>query len=195
MKITRGDLKAIIREMLLREQDETDGCDRLLAAVLASEVAPGASGAVDEMRAIYDVIQTRANYGFKGHAVGDITAQITSKSQFSGYNDFNNPEDFINYYSGNADYSNDPDHTKRGSSIATIKAFRKNHFKRACDAVRLGPRGYGATHFVNPGAASTGNKWWKTEDFKSAGWVGNHLFGWETSASQALEAYNDRSTD
>ena len=192
MKITRGNLRAIIREMLLREQDETAGCDRLLAAVLASEVTSEPPVAVDEMRAIYDVIQTRAKYRFKGHPVGDIAAQITAKGQFSGYNDFKDTDSFIAYYSGTAP---DSAYSVPKEKVATEKFLRKKQFKRACDAVRLGPRGYGATHFVNPQAASTELKWWETENFKSAGMVGKHLFGWETSASQALEAYNDRNTD
>ena len=187
MKITRGELRSIINEMLLTEQDET-GCDRLLAAALASE----APNNTEEMRAIYDVIQTRANYGFKGLQIGDIAAQITAEGQFSGYNKFKDADSFIAYYSGTAP---DSAYSVSKEKIATEKFLRKKQFKRACDAVRLGPRGYGATHFVNPQAASTELKWWETEKFKSAGRVGKHLFGWDTSASQALKAYNDRRTD
>lgn len=188
MKITRGDLRSIIREMLLTEQDETAGCYRLLAAVLASE----APNNTEEMRAIYDVIQTRASYGFKGFPVGDIAAQITAKGQFSGYNKFKDADSFIAYYSGTAP---DSAYSVPKEKVATEKFLRKKQFKRACDAVRLGPRGYGATHFVNPDAATTGNRWWELEDFKSAGTVGKHIFGWDTSVSQAREAYRDRNTD
>ena len=192
MRISRGDLRSIIREMILREQDES-GCDRLLAAVLVSE-SPNDS---DGMRTVYDVIQTRAKYGFKDQAVGDIAAQITKKGQFSGYNSFNNQEAFIKYYSGTAD---DEEYIKHGAakeSVKTEKLYRKRQFKRACDAIELGPRGYGATHFVNPDAATTGNKWWEAKynpdentGFIEAGRVGDHIFGWEMSVRQAREAYN-----
>ena len=199
MKITRGDLRSIIREMLLREQDETDGCDRLLAAVLASEVASVGPGAIDEMRAIYDVIQTRANYGFKDHAVGDIAAQITAKGQFSGYNRFEDEGSFIAYYSGTAP---DSAYSVPRERVATEKFLRKKQFKRACDAVRLGPRGHGATHFVNQRAATTQLKWWEVEydPVKKKGFiksevVGDHTFGWEMSVRQAREAYRNRNAD
>ena len=67
-----------------------------LAAVLASESPNDSEG----MRAVYDVIQTRADYEFKELPAGDIRAQITAKGQFSGYNKFKNTAPFIEYYSG-----------------------------------------------------------------------------------------------
>ena len=194
MKISRTRLRNIIKEVILKEQDDAS-CNKLLAAVLASE-SPNNS---DGMRAVYDVIQTRAKYKFKELPAGDIRAQITAKGQFSGYNKFKNTTPFIAYYSGNADYSNDPDHVKRGASIEYIKSERAKHFSRACEAIKKGPKGFGATHFVNPARASTENKWWeeeyelnKNEGFIKAGKVGAHIFGWDMSVSQARTAYNER---
>ena len=192
MKISRTRLRNIIKEVILKEQDDAS-CNKLLAAVLASE-SPNNS---DGMRAVYDVIQTRAKYGFKELPVGDIPAQITAKGQFSGYNKFKNTTPFIAYYSGNADYSNDPDHVKRGASIEYIKSERAKHFSRACEAIKKGPKGFGATHFVNPDEALTENKWWdveydpvKKKGFIKADEVGAHIFGWDMSVSQARDAYN-----
>ena len=194
MKISRTRLRNIIKEVILKEQDGAS-CDKLLAAVLASESPNDSEG----MRAVYDVIQTRAKYKFKELPAGDIRAQIIAKGQFSGYNKFSNSEDFINYYSGNADYLNDPDHVKRGASIEYIKSTRLKQFNRACEAIKKGPKDFGATHFVNPDEASTENKWWdveydpvKKKGFIKADEVGDHIFGWDMSVSQARDAYNNK---
>ena len=183
MKISRGHLRDIISEVLLIEQNESDD---LLAAVLASE----APNNIKEMQAIYDVIQTRANYKFKDLSKGDISAQIVAPGQFSGYNKFkNDPAGFIEYYSGTAP---DSAYNVNKERVATEKLIRKRQFKNAHEAIKLGAEGFGATHFVNPAAASTGNRWWEGIKFKEAGSIGEHLFGWDTTVSQSLEAYNKR---
>ena len=189
MKISRRDLRSIIAETVLNEQANATVQDpNLLAAVLASE-APNNK---DEMRAIYDVLETRVKHKFKDLTSGTIDEQITAEKQFSGYNRFNNKKDFINYYSGKGDYSKDRDHVIRGTTIETIKLIRRQQFKKAHEAIELGPKGFGATHFVNPRAATTSNKWWESENFKMAGEIGNHLFGWDMTVRQAREAYNKR---
>ena len=189
MKISRTRLRNIIKEVILKEQDDAS-CDRLLAAVLASESPNDSEG----MRAVYDVIQTRAKYKFKELPAGDIRAQIIAKGQFSGYNKFSNSEDFINYYSGIAP---DSAYSVGKEKIATEKFLRKKQFNSACEAIKKGPKGFGATHFVNPARASTENKWWEEEydpvkkkGFIKADEVGDHIFGWDMSVSQARDAYN-----
>ena len=189
MKISRTRLRNIIKEVILKEQDDAS-CDRLLAAVLASESPNDSEG----MRAVYDVIQTRADYEFKELPAGDIRAQITAKGQFSGYNKFKNTAPFIEYYSGIAP---DSAYSVGKEKIATEKFLRKKQFNSACEAIKKGPKGSGATHFVNPARASTENKWWEEEydpvkkkGFIKADEVGAHIFGWDMSVSQARDAYN-----
>ena len=75
--------------------------------------------------------------------------------------------------------------------------MRKKQFNSACEAIKKGPKGSGATHFVNPARATTENKWWEEEydpvmkkGFIKANEVGAHIFGWDMSVSQARDAYN-----
>jgi hypothetical protein len=203
MIIKEKRLRKLIRSELLKEQqaDIIRNCPLpFLAAILASE-APNSQ---IEMSAIYDVIRKRAEIGFQ--ELNTVEDQLREPGQFSGYNRFNNEDDFIAYYSGTAPdlvYEQDPDHTQRGTTVATIRAIRRAQFQRACgvtvsdfvDPENPDAPTYGATHFVNPNSASTGNRWWELPTWRSIpvneGYIGNHLFGWETSTRQSREAYRD----
>ena len=202
MIITQQRLREIISSEINRSLLESprDSCDTLIAAIIASEVLH--DGTDEERMAIFDVLKSRVRYRFKS-LEGGIHAQATHPRQFSGYTWFGEKygygtdranREFIEFYSGMA-----PDQNYHTSGLAptallvsvdeveTTKMRRRQQFDEACRVVVNGANRtgleeptYGATHFVNPGGASTGNRWWATEGWRPIPGerVGDHVFGW-----------------
>ena len=195
MIITEKRIREIVLEEIIREQEEANqDCPiPFLAAILASE-APNSER---EMSAVYDVIIKRAAIGFK--EVNTVDKQLRVPKQFSGYTRFR-PDDatFIAYYSGTAP---DSEYSVSADRVETEKLIRRNQFKRACGVIvsdfqdpgNPDAPTYGATHFVNPRAASTDLKWWELDTFRpipiNNGYIGDHLFGWDLTTSQSRESY------
>jgi len=200
MLITEKNLRNIIRSIINENSSVVESCPiPFLAAILASE-APNSE---IEMSAVYDVIRKRAEIGLKG--VNTIDDQLRLPGQFSGYTRFSPDEAaFIAYYSGTAP---DAEYSISADRVETEKLIRRNQFKRACgvivsdfqDPSNPDAPTYGATHFVNPDAASTDNKWWLLDTFRpipiSSGYIGSHLFGWDLTTSQSRITYQEFKTN